>query len=62
MNTQITPEQAEVLLMLSSVILLVVVMRLVGLAVWRQWFEDAPVENLTQEEHDLRRVQRRRRR
>jgi hypothetical protein len=61
MNGQITPEQAEILLLFGSLVLLVVVMRLVGIAVWRKWFRDAPAENLTQEERDDRRVTHRRR-
>lgn len=61
MNGQITPEQAETLLMLSSLVLLAVVMRLVGLAAWRKWFRDVAPDNLTQEERDDRRVTHRRR-
>jgi hypothetical protein len=62
MNDVITPEQAEILLMLGGLILAAVVMRLVGLAAWRKWFADAPDDNnLTQEERDDRRVARRRR-
>ncbi|WP_131770305.1 hypothetical protein [Candidatus Protofrankia californiensis] len=62
MNDVITPEQAEILLMLSGLILTAVVMRLVGLAAWRKWFADAPDDdNLTQEERDDRRVTHRRR-
>jgi len=61
MNGQITPEQAETLLLLSSLVLLVIVMRLVGLAAWHKWFTDTPDNNLTQEERDDRRVTHRRR-
>ncbi|WP_410641217.1 hypothetical protein [Amycolatopsis sp. lyj-346] len=62
MNSQITPEQAEILLTLYSLILVAVVTRLVALVAWRKWFRDAAPDNLTQEERDLRRVQRRGRR
>lgn len=61
MNSQITPEQAELLLMFGSLILMAVVMRLVGLAAWRKWFGDAQPDDLTQEERDDRRVTHRRR-
>lgn len=63
MNSQITPEQAELLLMFAGLILTAVVARLVCLAAWHKWFsDDAEPDNLTQEERDLRRVQRRGRR
>ncbi|MGA5426634.1 hypothetical protein ACPCVL_07520 [Streptomyces koyangensis] len=62
MNSQITPEQAEFLVLFCSLILVAVVMRLVGLAVWRKWFQDdGTPDNLTQEERDERLVARRRR-
>lgn len=61
MSSQITPEQVELLLTLAAVILVAVVMRLVGLAILRKWFTDAPDDNLTQEERDERLVARRRR-
>lgn len=66
MNGQINPEQVQNLLALSVGILLLVILRLVGLAVWRKWFEDTTTyDHLTQEERDdllmQRRQQRRRR-
>lgn len=63
MSGQITPEQAQNLLTLAAAILLVVAMRLAGLAMWRKWFADDNADNgLTQEEKDDQRVQRRRHR
>ncbi|SBW24522.1 hypothetical protein FDG2_4193 [Candidatus Protofrankia californiensis] len=63
MNSQITPEQVQNLLTLGSVILLAVVLRLIGLAVWRKWFaDDTADDGLTQEERDLRMVYRKGRR
>ncbi|NUL28415.1 hypothetical protein HRW09_02285 [Streptomyces lunaelactis] len=62
MNSQITPEQAEILLTLCSLILVAVVTRLAALVAWRKWFgDDAAPDNLTQEERDERLVTRRRR-
>lgn len=62
MSSQITPEQAELLLTFGGLILTAVVMRLVGLAVWRKWIQDdGTPDNLTQEERDDLRVARRRR-
>ncbi|WP_131786571.1 hypothetical protein [Protofrankia symbiont of Coriaria ruscifolia] len=62
MNDVITPEQAELLLMFGSLILVALVTRLVGSATWRKWFGDAPDDdNLTQEERDDRRIARKRR-
>lgn len=63
MNSQITPEQAELLLALNGLILVAVVTRLAALAAWRKWFndDDLPPDNLTQEERDERLVARRRR-
>ena len=63
MNGQITPGQVQNLLALSAFILVLVVMRLVGLAVWHKWFENgASDDHLTQEERDDRLMQRRRHR
>jgi hypothetical protein len=62
MNAQITPEQVQNVVALSAIILLVVALRLIGLAVWNRWFKDLPDDNLTQEERDERRLQRRRQR
>jgi hypothetical protein len=63
MSSQITPEQAEMLLLFASLILAAVVMRMVGLAIlrWVDAHAPAPDDNLTEEERDLRMVQRRRR-
>lgn len=63
MNGQIGAEQAQNLLALSGGILLLVILRLVGLAVWHKWFEDTTTyDHLTQEERDDRLMQRRRQR
>jgi hypothetical protein len=47
MSSQITPEQVQNLLTLNADILAVVVLRLIGLAVWRKWFADVPEDGLS---------------
>jgi len=63
MTGQITPQQIENLVTLNAFILELVVLRLIGLAIWHKWFADATTDDeLTQEERDLRLVTRRARR
>lgn len=63
MSGHVTPEQVQNLLALSVSILLLVSLRLVGLAVWHKWFEDTTAyDHLTQEERDDLLVQRRQQR
>ena len=59
MSDQITPEQVSNLLTVGALILLVVTLRIAGRWVWNKWVRDVPDDGLTQEERDLRLVQRR---
>ena len=59
MSGQMTPEQVSNLLTTSALILLVVALRIAGRWAWNKWLSDVPDDGLTQEERDLRLVQRR---
>ncbi|MYZ33932.1 MULTISPECIES: hypothetical protein [unclassified Streptomyces] len=59
MSGQMTPEQVSNLVTIGALILLVVALRITGRWAWNKWLSDVPDDGLTQEERDLRLVQRR---
>ncbi|MYX25805.1 hypothetical protein GTY75_03820 [Streptomyces sp. SID8381] len=59
MSSHMTPEQVSNLLTIGAPILLAVALRIAGRWAWNKWLSEVPDDGLTQEERDVRLVQRR---
>ncbi|MEV7321227.1 hypothetical protein [Streptomyces sp. NPDC093970] len=58
MSGHMTPEQVSNLVTIGALILVVIALRIAGRWAWNKWLSDVPDDGLTQEERDLRLVQR----